>query len=89
MGLGSNPTTPIITSEEPNSVTHNLTNSPVTPTVTFTGSNKNINIETFPPCNCRSALLNINASKNSILKVEAQSSTSKRMNNNKKTIFTL
>ena len=72
MELASNSTTPIITPEEPNSVTPNLTNSPVTPNATMNGSNKNTNIETLSPCNCRSAILNINSSKNDILKVEAQ-----------------
>ena len=68
---------PIITPEEQNSVTPNLTNSPVTPNATSTGSNKNTNIEILCPCNCRSAILNINSSKNDILKVEAQLSAIK------------
>ena len=68
----SNSTTPTITSEEANSVTPSLTNSPVTPDATLTGSNKNTNIETLSPCNCRSALLNVNSSKNDIFKAEAQ-----------------
>ena len=55
MELASNSVTPIITLEEPNSVTSNLKNSPVTPNVTLTGSNKNVNIETLSPCNRRSA----------------------------------
>ena len=73
MELASNSTTPIVTPDEPNqTVTPNLTNSAVTPNTTLTGSNKNTNIETLNPCNCGSALLNINSSKNDILKVEAQ-----------------
>ena len=72
MELASNSTMAIITSEETNSVTPNLTNSPVTPDATLTGSNKNIFIERLSSCNCRSALLNINSSKNDIFKVEAQ-----------------
>ena len=72
MELASNSTTPIITPEEPNSVPPNLTNPPVTPNATLTGSNKNTNIETLSPCNCRSAILNIGSYKNDILKVEAQ-----------------
>ena len=72
MESASNPTTPLITREEPNSVTPNLTNSPVTPNTTLTGSNKNTKFKTLSPCNCRSAILNINSSKNDILKVEAQ-----------------
>ena len=63
MELASNSATPIITPEEPNSVTPNLTNSPVNPNATVTGSNKNTNIETISPCKCRSAILNINSSK--------------------------
>ena len=43
----------------------------------MTGSNKNTNIETLFPCNCRSAILNIISSKNDILKVEAQLSALK------------
>ena len=77
MELASNSTTPIITPEEPNSVTPNLTNSPVTPNATLIDFNKNTNIETLSPCNCRSAILNINSSKNYILKVKAQSSAIK------------
>ena len=77
MELVNNSTTPIITPEEPNSVTANLTNSPVTSNATLNGSNKNINIETLSPCNCRSAILNINSSKNDILKVETQLSALK------------
>ena len=77
MELANNSTTPIITPEEPNSVTPNLTNSPVNPNATVTGSNKNTNIETISPCKCRSAILNINSSKNDILKVEAQLSALK------------
>ena len=77
MELASNSTTPIITSEEPNSVTPNLTNSSITPNATLNGSNKNTSIETISPCNCRSAILNINSSKNDILKVEAQLSALK------------
>ena len=38
----------------------------------MTGSNKNTSIETLSPCNCCSAILNINSRKNDILKVEAQ-----------------
>ena len=73
MELASNSVTPIITLEEPNSVTSNLKNSPVTPNVTLTGSNKNVNIETLSPCNRRSAYLNtLNSSTNNILKVEAR-----------------
>ena len=72
MELVSNSTTPTITPEAPNSVTPNLTNCPVTPNATLTDSNKNTNIEALSPCNCRSALLNINSSKNDIFKVEAQ-----------------
>ena len=71
MELASNSTTLMITPGEPNSVTPNLTNSHVTPNATLTGSNKNTNIETLSPCNCRSAIFNINSSKNDILKVEA------------------
>ena len=77
MELAINSTTPIITPEEPNSVTLNLTYSPVTPNVTLTGSNKNTSFETLSPCNCCSAILNINSSKNDILKVEAQLSALK------------
>ena len=77
MALANNSTTPIITPEEPNSVTPNLTNSPVIPNATLNGSNKNTNIKTLYPCNCRSAILNINSSKNDILKVEAQLSALK------------
>ena len=77
MELASNATTPIITPEEPKSVTSNLKNSPVTPNGTSTGSNKNNNIKTLSPGNYRSALLNINSSKNDILKVEAQLSALK------------
>ena len=73
MELASNSVTPIITLEEPNSVKSNLKNSPVTPNVTLTGSNKNVNIETLSPCNRRSAYLNtLNSSTNNILKVEAR-----------------
>ena len=72
MELASNSTTPIITPEVPNSVTPNFTNSPVTRNATLTASNKSANIETLSPCNCHSAILNINSSKNDILKVEAQ-----------------
>ena len=84
MELASNSTMAIITSEETNSVTPNLRNSPVTPDATLTGSNKkiiigslsgsnkNIIIERLSSCNCCSALLNINSSKNDIFKVEAQ-----------------
>ena len=72
--LASNSTTSIITPGELNS---NLTNSPVTPNTTLTGCNKNINIETLSSCNCRSIILNINSSKNDILKVEAQLSALK------------
>ena len=71
MELARNTKMSIITHEEPNSVTPNLTNSPVTPNATLTGSNRNTNIETLSPCKCRSAILNINSSKNDILKVEA------------------
>ena len=77
MEFASNSTTPIIMPEETNSVTLNLTNSPETPNATLAGSNKNTNIETFSSCNCRSALLIINSSKNNILKVEAQLSALK------------
>ena len=77
MELAINSTTPIITPEEPNSVTPNLTNSPVTLNATLTGSNKNTNIETLSPCNCRSAILNVNFRKNDILKVEARLSALK------------
>ena len=77
MELASNSTTPIITPEEPNSVTSILINSPVTPNATLTGSNKNTNIETHSPCNCHSARLNLNSSKNNILKIEAQLSVLK------------
>ena len=66
-------------SEEPNSVMSSLTNSPVTPDAKLTGSNENTNIETLSPCNCPSALLNINSSKNDILKVEAQLSALKKV----------
>ena len=75
---------PIITPEEPNSVTTNLShtplrpNSPVTPNATLSGSNKNADIETLSPCNCRSALLNLNSNKKNILKVKAQLSLLKR-----------
>ena len=55
----------------------NLTNSPVAPSATLTGSKKNTNIETLSPCNCRSAILNISSDKNNILKVEAQLSALK------------
>ena len=73
MELASNSVTPIIALEEPNSVTSNLKNSPVTPNVTLTGSNKNVNIKTLSPCNRRSAYLNtLNSSTNNILKVEAR-----------------
>ena len=71
MKLATDSTTSITTQEEPNSVTLNLTNSPKTPNATLTGSNKNTNIETLSPCNCRSAILNVNFRKNDILKVEA------------------
>ena len=77
MEFASNSTTPIITPGETNSVTPNLTNSPETQNATLTGSNKNTNIETLSPCNCRSALLIIKSSKNNILKVEAQLSALK------------
>ena len=55
----------------------NLTNSSVTPNATLTGSNKNTNIETISSCNCRSVILNMNSTKNGILKVEAQLSALK------------
>ena len=71
MESASNSTTPVITPEEPNSVTPNLTKSPVTPNLTLTSSNKSTNFETLSPCNFRSAILNRNSSKNDILKVEA------------------
>ena len=71
MESASNSTTPVITPEEPNSVTPNLTKSPVTPNLTLSSSNKNTNFETLSPCNFRSAILNGNSSKNDILKVEA------------------
>ena len=77
MELPSNSITPIITPDKPNSITPNLTNSPVAPNKPLTGSNKNINIETLSPCNCRSAILGINSYKNDILKVEAQLSALK------------
>ena len=77
MELAYNSTAPIITPEEPNSVMLNLTTSPVTPNATLNDSNKNTNIKTLSPCNCRSAILNINSSKNDILKVEAQLSALK------------
>ena len=77
MELANNSTMAIITQEEPNSVMPNLTNSPVTPNATLTCSNKNTNIETLSTCNCCSAILNINSSKNDILKVEAQLSALK------------
>ena len=70
MELARNSITPIIMSEEPNSVTPSLINSPVPPNTPLTGSKKNTNIETLSPCNCRSAILGINSSKNDILKVE-------------------
>ena len=57
--------------EEPNSVTPSLINSPVPPNTPLTDSNKNTNIETLSPCNCLSAILGINSSKNDILNVEA------------------
>ena len=76
MELANISTTPIITTEEPNSVMPNLTNSPVSPNTTLNGSNKNTNVETLS-CNCCSAILNINSSANDILKVEAQLSASK------------
>ena len=63
MELTSNSTKPI-TPEESNSVAPNLINSPVTPNATLFGSNQNTNIETLSPCNCYSAPLNINSSKN-------------------------
>ena len=73
MELASNSSTPIVTPDEPNqTVTPNLTNSAVTSNATLTGSNKDTNNETLTACNCRSALSNINSSKNDILKVEAQ-----------------
>ena len=77
MKLASNSTMPIITSDEPNSATPNLTNSPVTPNATLTGSNKNPSIEALSLCNWHSAFLNINSNKNDILKVEAQLSALK------------
>ena len=77
MALASNLAKPIITSEEPNSVAPNLTNSLVTPDATLTSSTENTNIETLSPCNCRSALLNLNSSKNDIWKVETQLSALK------------
>ena len=40
MELAANSTTPRITLEELNDVNSNLTNSPVTPNATLTGSNK-------------------------------------------------
>ena len=82
--LASNSTTSIITPGELNS---NLTNSPVTPNATLTGCNKNINIETLSSCNCRSIILNINSSKNDILKVEAQLSALKSYVNCKLSIL--
>ena len=84
MELASNSATPIITPGELNS---NLTNSPVTPNAKLTGSNKNTNIETLSPCNCRSTILNINSSKNDILKVEAQLSALKSYVNCKLSIL--
>ena len=69
--LASNSTAPIIPPEEPNSATPNLTNSPVTPNATWTGSSRNTSSETLSPCNCCSDLLNIHSSKD-ILKVEGQ-----------------
>ena len=53
MELANNSTVPIVMPEETNSVTPNLTNSPVTPNATFTGFNKNTNIEIISPCDCR------------------------------------
>ena len=70
MELDINSTIPIIVPKKPNSVTPNLTNSPVTSKATLTSSKTNT--ETLSPCNCRSALLNIKSSKNNIFKVEAQ-----------------
>ena len=67
MKLASKSTTPIITPK--------LTNSPVTPNATLTGSNKNTNIETLSSClscNCRSAILNISSRLYYILRVKAQ-----------------
>ena len=84
MDLASYATTSIITPEEPNS---NLTNSPITPNATLAGSNKSINTETLFPCNCRSAGLNINSSKNNILEVEARLSALKSYVNCKLTIL--
>ena len=72
MELASNSTAPIITPEKPNSVTPNITNSLVTTNATLTGSKKNISIEKLSPSKCRPAVLNINFSKNNILKVKAQ-----------------
>ena len=60
--LTNKSTTPIITPEEPNSLTPNLTNTPAIANTTLTGSNKNFNIETLSLCNYRSAILNINSS---------------------------
>ena len=74
MELASNSTTSTITPEEPNSVTPNLTNFPVTPNATLTGSNKNTNILSLQ---LPFSYLNINSSKNDILKVEAQLSALK------------
>ena len=54
MELASNSTTPIIQQRQKNQ----------TPNATLTGSNKNTNIETLSPRNCRSAILIINSSKN-------------------------
>ena len=68
MEFASNSTMP----EEPNSVMPNLTNSLVTLNATLTGSTKNTNIETLSVCNCSLAILDMNSSKNNILKVEAQ-----------------
>ena len=48
-----------------------LASNSTTPHATLPGSNTNTNNETLSPCKCRSAIFNINSSKNDILKVEA------------------
>ena len=65
----------------------NLTNYPVIPNPTLTGSNKNTNIATLSLCNCVLAILNINSSKNNILKVKAQLSVLKSSINCKLSIL--
>ena len=72
MDFASNSAMPIIMPEEPNFITLNLINYPVTPNATLSGSIKNTDFEILSQCNCRSALLNTNSSKNNISKVEAQ-----------------